>query len=706
MNGKLNSYFRFDIYRRMFPYMLPYKLRMSIVMVLTFLTVGFGVIEPWPMKILIDNGLSGRHLPSWLTGLVPFLGNGTGRPVVVFAVLLGLLLRIVEEVTGVFGDYLKTRVNDSMRLRFQADMFNHLQRLSFTYHDQTTIGDSLFRLNNDTNFITTLIWGNFRHLITALGTLIAMAWIVFHLDATLAILALLAAPVLYGSAVFYGKYFKDRTKDVLMMETQPQTVMQEVLSSLRVVKAFGMEQREQRRFEESSWTALRARWRLTLQQALYSSSLGFFTRLLRSFILLVGGLHVLEGKLTIGELLVILTYVGQIHGPLEETSSTMTDMQLSLASAERTLEVLDVEPEVQDRPGARTLARVAGNLALEGVSFGYFPDRLVLHDVCFSAPAGSVTAIVGPTGAGKSTLANLIARFYDPTEGRVTLDGFDLRDLAIATLRDSIALVIQEPILFSGSIRDNIAYGRPDATMDQIVAAARAANAHDFIARLPEGYDTDAGARGVRLSGGERQRIAIARAFLKDAPILILDEPTSSVDSRTELAILNALDRLMVGRTTFIIAHRLSTIRRADQVLVVEDGRIIERGTHATLLRENGLYAQLYHIQSAALRETEEDEPGVRVVDWIVDGKANVAHEEVVAAIMAANADTVLQQLPQGEETVIGEGGVRLNAEQKQVLGMARTILAEMVEKRVSTSGAHRVSKPIAAADGTHGDGI
>jgi ABC-type multidrug transport system fused ATPase/permease subunit len=668
----------------MLPYVRPHKLPMAVVVGSTFLATGFTLLEPWPLAILIDSGLRHRPLPGWIAFAVPFVTVANAKMVVVFAVLFGIAVWLVEQVVGIITDYLKTRVNDSMIMHYKANLFDHLQRLSFSYHDRTAVGDSMYRLSTDTSFISTLIWGNFRHLTSSLVTLIAMVWIVAHLDWQLAAISLAAAPLLYAGALFYGRQFKDKTKRVLQMESLPGSIVQEVLSCLRVVKAFGMEDREQRRFEQAGWAALRARWRLSLEQNIYGSSVSLITKLLRSLILLIGGLHVLSGQLTLGQLTVILAYVSNIHGPLEETGSTLTDMQLSLASAERTLDILDVEPEIQDRPGAQSLKRVRGEVDVEDVTFGYQPGQQVLHDVSLHASPGSVTAIVGPTGAGKTTLSNLIARFYDPITGRVALDGHDLRDLTVTTLRHNMALVIQDPILFTGTIRENIAYGRPDASMDEIVSAASDANANDFVRALPDGYDTQVGTRGVRLSGGERQRVAIARAFLKDAPVLILDEPTSSVDSRTELVILNALDRLMVGRTTFIIAHRLSTIRRADQVLVMDEGRIVERGNHRELLQNNGLYAQLYHIQSAALRETEEAQPAITIAEWILDGRQGVSHEEIVAAAMAANADAFIQKLPQSYGTAVGQGGQSLSGEQRQLLNTTRSILADLVEKRRS----------------------
>jgi ABC-type multidrug transport system fused ATPase/permease subunit len=594
------------LYARALPYVRSHKLSMAVVVLLLTAEPVLTLLQPWPMKILIDNGLSGLPLPDWVTDIFPSLTPDDPHAIVVFAILTMIGLGLIGSVLGQIRTYLKKRVNDSMTLRFQAHMFRHLLSLSYRYHDRTSVGDSLYRLTHDTNWINPLIWGHFRSLFTSTLTLGGMLIIVIHLDWQIVVVALAVGPISWGMIRWSNKYFKEKMKRVWEMQSVCETIVQEVLSCLRVVKAFGQEDRERRRFEEQSWATLRREWRLDFQQSVFWESLSWVTRISRSVITLLAAFHVLEGQLTVGEMLVILAYVSDIHGPIEEIGGTLAGVQHSVASAERAMEVLDTVPEIRDRQGAKALERVDGAVTFHDVCFAYDPEHPILHRVSFAAEPGEVVAIVGPTGAGKTTLASLLIRFYDPASGRVALDGHDLRDLAVQTLRQNIALVLQEPILFGGSILDNIAYGRPGAAVEEVVAAAKAANAHDFIMALPNGYASEVGERGVRLSGGERQRLCIARAFLMDAPVLILDEPTSSIDSRTELVIIEALDRLMVGRTTFIIAHRLSTIRRADQILVLDEGRVLERGTHADLLAQGGLYAELYRIQGDGLRRDKE----------------------------------------------------------------------------------------------------
>jgi ATP-binding cassette, subfamily B, bacterial len=602
LRRRISRYFRLDIYLRLLPYLWPYKLMAAVVIAMAVAASFLSLASPWPMAILIDSGLNGKPLPSWLSWF-PFHGT---TAVIFLAVFGGVFLKFFRSTLDVVQDYLKTRVNWNMIVRFKCDLFEHLQKVSLTYHDEKPIGDTLYRLEEDTPFISTLIWSNFRHLITSVITFGTMLVVLIGLDWQLTLIALASTPITLAAIARFSNKFRGRSKAIKAISAAAQTIAQEVLSGIRVVKAFGQESREQQRYREKNQAWITSSLRLRVQDEVLSLGLQLVGNLNRAIILVVGAFHVRDGRLTIGELLVILSYVDSLYTPIQGFTDVMTNMQMSLASGERVIEVMNVEPEVENRSDARTLERVVGAVSFEKVDFAYGDGAPVLHDVSFVAAAGDVIAIVGPTGAGKTTIASLIVRFYDPASGRVTLDGQDVRELTVRTLREHVALVLQEPIMFSATIRENIAYGRPDASMGEIVEAAKAANAHDFISKLPGGYNAEVGQRGAHLSGGERQRISVARAFLKDAPVLVLDEPTSSIDSRTEAVILDALDRLIVGRTTFIIAHRLSTLRRADQILVVDGGRIVEQGTHAELLIHGGLYAELYRLQTAPRRENAE----------------------------------------------------------------------------------------------------
>jgi ABC-type multidrug transport system fused ATPase/permease subunit len=386
------------------------------------------------------------------------------------------------------------------------------------------------------------------------------------------------------------------------MEGETLSIIHEAVSMLRVIVAFGRESYEYERFREQGKRAIGARIRVTVRQALFSLAVNTTTAIGTAVVLGYGTYLALGKQLTVGELLIVVAYIGSVYKPLEAISGTMGAVQDHIVNLQIAFDLLDREPDIRDRPGAIAIGRAAGHVRFEGVTFDYPGRAGTLDSITLEASAGQAIAIVGPTGAGKSTLVSLLPRFYDPAAGRIVLDGVDITTMTLKSLRQQISIVLQEPLLFSSTVADNIRYGRLDATMDEVIEAARHANAHDFIMKLPHQYDTPLGERGAQLSGGERQRIAVARAFLKDAPILILDEPTSSIDSRTEAVILDALERLMVGRTTFLVAHRLSTIRNVNRIVVVNQGRIVESGTQQELLAMDGLFRQLHDVQTGAVK--------------------------------------------------------------------------------------------------------
>ena len=414
--------------------------------------------------------------------------------------------------------------------------------------------------------------------VSAVVSVVGMTYVMARIDWQLALVATLVAPMLFVVTQIFRRRIRSEWSKVKEIESSTMTTVQEAVSSLRVVKAFGQEGRENERFRRHSEQTLRGHLRLAFINGGFDGLIGLTIAASTAMTLYIGVRHIQEGQLTLGSLLLVMAYLGQLYSPLAAISRKIGDLQASLVSAERTFALLDQEPDVAERSNARSLARAGGAVTFRDVCFAYPNGPRVLHNVSFEVARGERVGIMGSTGAGKTTLMSLLIRFYDPTAGAILLDGIDVREYRLADLRNQFAVVLQEPVLFSSSIAENIAYARPGASEAEIVRAATLANAHDFISALPQGYQTPVGERGMALSGGERQRVALARAFLKDAPVLILDEPTSSIDVRTEAAIMDAMESLMRGRTTFMIAHRTSTLEKCDKHLLLEHGRLVSGG--------------------------------------------------------------------------------------------------------------------------------
>ena len=580
---------------RVRPYMRPYRRLTYTSTGLTFLSAIVALAEPWPLAIIVDNVLGDQKTGGIVESLV---GTDPGRyTLLVFAVLAGFLLTFLSHGITVISDWTSAKLNERMVLDLRSDLFEHTQGLSLTFHDGRLTGKLMNQINNQASSIGVIV-GSIPPIAQALLTLIGMFTIAFLLSWQVAVVSLVAVPFIWYSLGLYGTRIVPRLQRVQSLEGQSLSIVMEAMSMLRVIVSFGREGYEYDRFRDQGETAVDERIKLTVRQTLFSLGVTSATAIGTGLVLGVGTWQVLHGSLTTGELLVLIAYIAAVYQPLEEISNTIGGLNATLVAFTGSIGLLDTEKEVKESPDAIDIGKSTGAVAFEDVSFAYKGRKNALTGVSFQAEPGQKVAIVGPTGAGKTTLISLLIRFYDPKSGRVLIDGHDTRELTLESLRNQISVVLQEPLLFSGSVADNIRYGRLEASMDEVIEAARAANAHDFVSKMPEGYDTELGERGAQLSGGERQRISVARAFIKDAPILILDEPTSSIDSKTEGVILDALEELMVGRTSFMIAHRLSTIRDADLILVMKDGRLVEQGSHNELLDRGGTYCELHDAQN------------------------------------------------------------------------------------------------------------
>ncbi len=562
------------LYKRLLFQARPFWPQIGGLLALRLVRTPLTLLNPIPLKIAVDSVLGTHPLPPIINNLTPEWFKQSDFRLLLFAASLHLFVVLFMQLKSLTDHVVATRVGEGLKIGFRDALLQHVQRLSISFHDARGTADSIYRIQYDAPAIQSFIISGVMGVFVSSLTLITLIIVVIGIDWQLSLVALGISPLLFFLTRTYRRRFRGRYKYLKELDTSALKVVQEVLTSLRIVKAFGREEEGQLRFITQSKLTMRERIRLSLAEGSLGLLVNLTTALGTATVLFIGVLKVQRGDITLGDLLLISAYLTQLYGPLKNVSQMAATMQSSLASAQRAFDLLDQIPDVTEKPNAKPLKRATGLIEFRNVSFAYGTNK-ILHDVSFRIEPGTRVGLVGRTGAGKTTVTSLIARFYDPSSGEILLDGTDLRDYKLADLRNQFGIVLQEPVLFSTTIAENIAYGRAKSSVEEIVEAAKAANAHDFIVSLQDGYDTAVGERGMTLSGGQRQTISLARAFLKDAPIMILDEPTSSVDLELESTILEAMERLMKGRTSILIAHRPSALKDRELYLFLEDGRLV-----------------------------------------------------------------------------------------------------------------------------------
>jgi ATP-binding cassette, subfamily B, bacterial len=555
------------------------------------------LLGPWPLKVVLDDVLRGRESHTTAARWIHALVGADKFAVLEFACAAVMAIAILDAVSSYFEKYLTTSVGQWISHDLRRMVYSHIQKLSLAFHDEERTGDLISRVTSDIDSIQSFIMQGLLGILINLITLVGMIGVMFYLEWRFTLIALSVAPILFAVVYTYTRRIKKASRAVRKKEGEITSVVEEVLSSIRVVKAFAREDYEVKRLEEESLEGVELALRARSLKAKLTPIVDIVVAVGTSLVLWFGARLVLKGSLSAGVLVVFIMYLSKMYKPMQELSKMTDTYSKAAVSYERIQELLETEKQVKDLRRAIVAPKFNGKVEFDHVSFSYVPDTPILEDVSFTIEPGKLAALVGPTGAGKTSVVSLIARFYDPLSGKVMIDGTDIRRFRQKSLRQQISFVLQETMLFHAPVWQNIAYGKPEATRAEITQAAEFANAGEFIEKLPQGYDTVLGDRGMTLSGGQRQRIAIARAVIRDTPLLIMDEPTSGLDAASEKLVFEAIDRLIQGKTAIVIAHRLSTIRKADIIFVIQDGRIVESGKHEDLIERSGLYASFHALQ-------------------------------------------------------------------------------------------------------------